>query len=120
MNEIDAPFIKVSTLPQAMPTCVNIPLYASGTLENEMRQMRETITHTLKEYEVTVKNQGQRISELEAETKTLYSLNQELEERNGEWEIKLTRANSAKDSLNLKVIQLSDQLEGRIEVIKYV
>ena len=74
--------------------------------------MRESVTSALLEYRTTLKQQRERISELEGECQQLQEQNQSLEERVGELELKLRRVISAKENLNLKVVQLSEQLEG--------
>ena len=75
-------------------------------------QLKVSIPQTLKELQSTMKAQNQHISELEEEREVLHSHNQDLEEKAAESEVKLRKLTSAKDTLQLKGTQLSEQLEG--------
>lgn len=77
------------------------------------QEMKATVTNALLEYKTTLKHQRERISELEGELEELQMLNQTLEERAAELELKFTRATSSKENLSSKVVELSDQLEGQ-------
>lgn len=75
-------------------------------------ELKEAVTSALIEYKTTLKQQRERISELEGECQELHELNQGLEEKTGELELKLRRLMMTKENLDLRVVQLSDQLEG--------
>lgn len=75
--------------------------------------MKESVTHTLVEYKATLNSQDKTITELKENSQALQDLNQALEEKVGELEGKLRSANSSKQCLDFKVIQLSGQLEGK-------
>lgn len=75
-------------------------------------EMKESITSALQEYKATLRSQRERISELEGDWQMLQDLNMALEEKVEELELKLRKATSARDILELKSTQLSEQLEG--------
>lgn len=72
----------------------------------------EKSVQQLLDYQITLKGQDKRIKELEAEGEMLHDHNQSLEEKVGALDVKLRRASTAKEGLELKVTQLSEQLEG--------
>ena len=72
----------------------------------------KSIASTLQEYQATLRSQRERISELEGDWQMLQDLNMALEEKVEELDLKLRKATSAKESLELKSTQLSEQLEG--------
>ena len=74
--------------------------------------LKETVS-SLKGYEATLEGQEKHISELVEEREMYYNLNQELEEKIKDLELKLNRATNSKESLDQKVVQLSEQLEGQ-------
>ena len=72
----------------------------------------KSMEQTLAQYQSTLKSQGMHISELESEGQTLHTLNQDLVEKLQELELKHRKATSSKETLDLKVLQLTEKLEG--------
>ncbi len=86
---------------------VHAPFLSLDSLQQDLQNS----VQSLLDYQVTLKRQGARISELEGDAQILRSHNETLEEQVGDLEIKLRRTAASKESLELKAAQLVDGTE---------
>ena len=106
--------------PRFAPPPGNISLVDTNPMhtDNLQHELEKSVQQLL-DYQITLKGQSKRIKELEGEEQMLHDHNQSLEEKVEALDVKLRRASTAKESLELKVTQLSEQLDGMLSCSYY-
>ncbi len=86
------------------PACTLHPIHTDS--------LSSSIKRTLKDYEITLKNQTAHIEELKRENEVAVSQSEELAQQCADLELRMSRACAAKEALSNRVEELTNSLDG--------